>query len=669
MAQYLGNKQSSRKPWTYDERYVLKLLKDNSTLGWLRRTAIFNEIFANKSGASGTTDGREVGTLRSQCNSHELVKPLWRPVLKPPATVEEEQLRSDLQDMVRVALASGALMTPPQTPRAVRTHPATYNSSSTAIVLLSAQTSGSSNDDDLPPAHSIRKRRRTSDAAHLAYGTAREPQTPGASSSSATEQDNPSSAEIRREKRRKRLTTQRKKARPEANVDFVRQDGSRIWLTQMEADESALELMMPAEASPHPALHQLLWRYFDRKSQGLNSLDGFVSGRFMNKMTRPRPAPAVEDLEWNEVGWHLDHREEYTPFVSVTSLLVWVLGMAVKAFAKGERTGYIAVLDSSVLDPESVYWVPPLFTTLRAQRPFTQGGFQYIGGAEHLVWNEIPESAILKFVSVQELHDFASDPAIARFLRLDILAEGKIDGVTPETRLKRGNILLVDEIQTIAKIVLFLGIDTTDAGKLWCICYELIRGWQLKIEGREPKDWAAIAYQFTDHLCARKTSPTSLRDRICMMTAFTYAVQWSLGASYIRCKPEEFEMMLRRSRRLKIDPANIMATELAEAQSALYETHAAIQRTRHSEEQTMPKRPRKQVVAKTAMTNVGLPISGDEEDQADDDVDEGFVSADTIPVRTWAAGKRPVRRRSGYDEAMLDDAIMYEADSDDEYSP
>jgi hypothetical protein len=129
------------------------------------------------------------------------------------------------------------------------------------------------------------------------------------------------------------------------------------------------------EEEAHPPLPRFLFRAFTAGSQGLNSPNGFVFGRYADARAPP-PGPP-RNLEWNEVLEHLDpsktlvrclnckktvkccnktlHQKLPSSCISTSSDLIWVIR---KMIAQGEQS-YLSVIDTSGLDPLSVFYVPP----------------------------------------------------------------------------------------------------------------------------------------------------------------------------------------------------------------------------------------------------------------------------------------------------------------------
>ncbi|OQO01091.1 hypothetical protein B0A48_13334 [Cryoendolithus antarcticus] len=622
--------------WTHEQRHVLWQLKGDSRLEWPQRVAVFNDIFKDALHACGLKDGINVRQLQAQCAKAELPRKSWQLVTQPPATIEEEQLRGDLKTKVDALIAATTLSSPLRTPNTPRKR------TEANVAMQGSGDDDEDNGDDDPPARSTRKRRRVLDLAQYEYGIAvpvdvitprraRAPPMPSSSSSPS------------------RLSTMlRRKAREErAKVVFTRYNGTQLMLTQVEADEAVLDLVAPLEELAKPELPELLFRYWDSKSQGLNSPERFVCGRFMNAKTRPRSAPMAADLEWNDVINHLDHHKESTPFISTSSMLVWVLHKAMKCYELGERTGSISVIDTMHVAREEAFFVPPLHDATRKQRPYTNGGFQYRGSSEHLIWHEIRQSAIRHTFSVQDFVRLARAPSLDKFLRLGTVAKGIVNKVSVSKQLKDEKLPLADHVDAIAQVVLFVDPKFTEFDKMWCICYEVIRGWEIKVDRRDSGQWAEFARAFAHSICRRRDKPTSLADQAVMMEAFRRAVKWSLGVANTRYKPQEIEMMERRASKAGLqDDACIVWEELWKAQNALDR------------------------VQRQGRQGYVLLTAGDEDGQAEggaaeeDEMDEGFESAEVIEVKAPLV-RTSARRTSAYEQAMAEE-IVYASDSDDE---
>lgn len=272
-----------------------------------------------------------------------------------------------------------------------------------------------------------------------------------------------------------------------------------------------------SEQDAHPWLPSLLWRYWDSSSQGHNSASGFKSGRSAHARVPPRGPPLCKNLEWMDVLEHLnpsnrlDHRI-HTPFISTSSRLLWLLR---KALRKQDPSGCISVIDSSVLDPQGVYYVPPFHTELKKRFVFNNGAQYYKGISEHLVWNEIPLSAMIKTISLDDFCAFVNNNGdVKRLMRLDkVASRSKLDEIS--RTLKRDCVRITDSIAVaISELVMFFGLGHTSCREnLSHLVYEIAQGWALTPESVAQSSWQTKAKWFTHTICRRSDEPVDFTEQ------------------------------------------------------------------------------------------------------------------------------------------------------------
>ena len=280
-------------------------------------------------------------------------------------------------------------------------------------------------------------------------------------------------------------------------------DGAPIWLTPAEYAEAMLPLVNVTEEAAHPNPPALLFRYWHAKSHGINSETGFVSGRFSRILVEPRGPPDCDVLEWNDVAHHLnnagnDQTGVPSPFISTANLLVWVLRMAIKA---ADESACISIMDTSKLDPKAIYHVPPFYKALKKKRCFFKGGFNYQGSHEHLIWDRIPGSAIVKTITMKDIVSFAEgNRAVRRVLRLDKLASAKSSATEITKTLKQDNVRIDGPTAAaIAEIIIFLGLDhSSSIDMLSRAVHEIVQGWSLKADGESQEEWDHFVQVFVD---------------------------------------------------------------------------------------------------------------------------------------------------------------------------
>ena len=268
-----------------------------------------------------------------------------------------------------------------------------------------------------------------------------------------------------------------------------------------------------SEEDAHPCLSPILWRSSDSSSQGYNSPSGFKSGRSTHARAPLRGPPLCKDLEWTDLLEHINPSKIselriHSPFISTSSRMLWLLR---KALREGDESWCISAIDSSALDPQSVYYVPPFHTELKKRFVFNDGAQYYKGISEHLVWNEIPPSAMITTVSRKDFFAFVNGNKEAkRLLRLKtIKLPGKLAMIS--RILKRDCIKITDSIAVaIAELVMFFGLDHTScADKLSCFVYEIAQGWELAPDGVTQSSWQTKAQWFTHTICRQSDEPVN----------------------------------------------------------------------------------------------------------------------------------------------------------------
>lgn len=268
-----------------------------------------------------------------------------------------------------------------------------------------------------------------------------------------------------------------------------------------------------SEKHARPYLTPVLLRYWDSSSQGANSASGFKSGKSAHARVPLRGPPLCKDLEWMEVLEHLNPSNNselriHTPFISTSSRLLWILR---KALRKGDPSGCISLIDSSVLDPQAVYYVPPFHSEFKKCFVFDHGAQYYKGISERLVWNEIGSSAMIKTVSLDDFCAFVNgNREVKRLMRLDKIASpSKLDEIS--RTFKRDGVKITDSIAVaIAELVMFFGLDhTSDREKFSCLVYEIAQGWALTPESVAQSSWQAKAHWFTHTICRRSDEPVN----------------------------------------------------------------------------------------------------------------------------------------------------------------
>lgn len=175
-----------------------------------------------------------------------------------------------------------------------------------------------------------------------------------------------------------------------------------------------------------------------------------------------------------------------SPFISTSSDLVWVIRKALLETKRGKQFVSIAVINTSRLDPKSIYYVPPFHKEFARKALFNNGAQYYRAYSEYLVWNEIPSSAMIRTFALEQLAQFSeSKPSLRDTLRLDKLGCAK-NPRGEKSKTMKGDKIRTTDITTVAmaKIAVFLGIDyKATFAQLSCAVCVIAQVWALIPDG------------------------------------------------------------------------------------------------------------------------------------------------------------------------------------------
>jgi hypothetical protein len=95
-----------------------------------------------------------------------------------------------------------------------------------------------------------------------------------------------------------------------ANMLWTNPNGRGVMLKPKEHEEARQPMKNVTEEKAHPQPPALLFRYWHGKSHGINSKEGFVSGKYMpsNLLVEPRGPPDCATMDMNDVAHHLNNR-------------------------------------------------------------------------------------------------------------------------------------------------------------------------------------------------------------------------------------------------------------------------------------------------------------------------------------------------------------------------
>lgn len=105
-------------------------------------------------------------------------------------------------------------------------------------------------------------------------------------------------------------TTKSPKRRGGANMLFTQPSGRELMLKPKEYEQASRPLQDVSEEAAHPYRPGMLLRYWHNKSHGINSSEGFVSGKFVPKniLVEPRGPPDCATIDMNDFAHHLNNR-------------------------------------------------------------------------------------------------------------------------------------------------------------------------------------------------------------------------------------------------------------------------------------------------------------------------------------------------------------------------
>lgn len=486
-----------KRAWTHQERVCVYMLWTEYHISNHERIQIFNQIFRAKQSSDDKHKSGMINAdlLRRSPKSLSVEyskrprpgqKPskAWSRLLSPPKTINEEAMRAQMRTRISNAISRryesddvGAStpmralqqLTPPRTPSTVKhgdskrtTNHVTEKRSAKALYMPSAF-GNVIDDDEYVPSSKGTKRKRSSKSRQ------KSPVVLIPRLADRTAEPSPHQMSIQIDtSTREQLGTVCNKIRKVApnsqsqdKATYPRMGNTPITLPlhkYQAAPPTDKDYNDISEAEGHPWLPPILFRYWNNGSSGINSTSGFKSGRTAFARAPPRPAPLCKDIEYTDVLEHLNPNRQLkhphpSPFISTSNRLIWIVQQGLRKLGPDGR---ISVIDSSVLDRRAVYYTPPFHEQLHRHFAFDHGAQYWKGLVEHLVWNEIPEPAMIKTFTLSELCEFAdSDPTVSRILRLEtVKSDSRLDRTI--RAFKKDKVKVTDQVAAaIARVVIF----------------------------------------------------------------------------------------------------------------------------------------------------------------------------------------------------------------------
>jgi hypothetical protein len=207
------------------------------------------------------------------------------------------------------------------------------------------------------------------------------------------------------------------------------------------------------------------------------------------------------------------HQKMPSSYISVSSDLIWVMR---KMISQGEQS-CISVIDTSALDPLSVFYVPPFQQELARKHLFHGREHRYKGYSEHLVYHEVPGSAVVKTFFFQELIAFTeSDGLTRRTLRIPELRCSGTSSIDILKTMKQSKLRITPQVAAlIANFVMFLGISYNapmdDIAFLVC---EIVRGWALRNAETTTDERRNSADRFMDTFYRNSARVLSIEEQV-----------------------------------------------------------------------------------------------------------------------------------------------------------
>ena len=162
------------------------------------------------------------------------------------------------------------------------------------------------------------------------------------------------------------------------------------------------------------------WRFFDDDSNGLNSSNGFLAGRFIHDdHDLEPPHPNTEDFRQTVVT-HLLPEPRPSPWISVWKNMLPSLHRCLRS----TRNAHIAFINVDYIrtHQQGLYHAKDAIkqTTMYGQMLDAGYRYRYNGKGEFVVWRKINREAILTTISREMLDDYlVSHPDLRDVLRLE----------------------------------------------------------------------------------------------------------------------------------------------------------------------------------------------------------------------------------------------------------
>lgn len=300
----------------------------------------------------------------------------------------------------------------------------------------------------------------------------------------------------------------------------------------------------PSEA--HSPVPELLFRCYDKKSQGVRRPEGEICGRYAYQPCGPpSPLPCDDDRMFVSALSHLNEDETASELISTTSNLFWALRKAAKSYADP----HIYVIRGGALPRKKVFHLWPYHLRFKALRLYFDGKYRNPASHEYAIWATIPRDAIIYEFAFTDLErHLLGNPYMATVFRIDEMRTEK--GNTHIRRdFKKDKLdFTLATIEGIARLMPQFGIKITTAPPVIArLISEIIRSFELDLPRTSPTQWeilgGAFAYALSVHSKPTCGSETSLLEA---KEAFLTGVRTGLGELNWHLNPVKQAKMIKK---------------------------------------------------------------------------------------------------------------------------
>lgn len=326
-------------------------------------------------------------------------------------------------------------------------------------------------------------------------------------------------------------------------------------------------MMIPvSQHRAQPPLPKLLFRIWREDPENRDSRNGFWSRRH-HKANALSPAPPATSIDATDILNHMDRDERFSPFISATSRLIWMVQMVLKTL-RDHGSCNVSVINVDALDKRSIWWARPFHDEVKRSYGFKNGAWHYAGTHEWLIWQQIPEAAILHTFNGRDLIALASnDRELRHTLRLEELHLGASMSAKIATLRKQEVPLSTSVVNAIAKVVRFFRVQGSgNHGHIAAMVTGVCEGWGIDIRKRSEQEWQKLANHFADQVGAN----SDLRARQSIKLAFLDGVAWGLEGPNAKHTLEAITRKEKRAAAVGLaSPSDILAHELDALKLAL----------------------------------------------------------------------------------------------------